>query len=173
MSKKRSEDIKAMSDNIEDQESKTVSDFDYVSTPSVNPEDMLIKKLPEIVQKEITIPKCNIQPINGRIYVIEEKSNAVKSRSGLLLPFTMAIKKDDSVTAVNRYFVVTWAGDIPKEISDQLAVGTEIYPFFPEEALNWSIPRIIDWSTGIEFKVVHYTELSGISRIKPVELSDE
>jgi len=130
-------------------------------------------KRDEFEYKALEIPRCEIVPLNGRVFVIEVAGKELKSSSGLWLPFKMANKKDDSSQSPNRYFVVAWDHiEIPKGISDFLQVGMEVNPFLPEEATNWSLPRVIDWNTGNVFKILHYTELAGMSKITPLEVKE-
>ena len=123
----------------------------------------------EIAQTlRIDIPVCNLTPVNGRIYVIEKPGIETKTPGGIIIERRMQVKKDDKAEGLKRYFVVTWDKEgIPSEISAELSIGIEVNPFLPQEAEEWSLPRVIDWSTGNEFKSIHYTELAGISKIKP------
>lgn len=123
----------------------------------------------EIAQTlRIDIPVCNLTPVNGRIYVIEKPAMETKTPGGIIIERRMQIKKDDRAEGMKRYFVVAWDQfEIPEPIRNRLVVGMEVNPFLPQEAEEWSLPRVIDWSTGNEFQSIHYTELAGISKIKP------
>lgn len=123
----------------------------------------------EIAQTlRIDIPVCNLTPVNGRIYVIEKPAMETKTPGGIIIARQMQVKKDDKAEGLKRYFVVTWDKiGIPEYISNQLKVGIEVNPWLPQEAEEWSLPRVIDWSTGNEFKSIDFLELAGISKIKP------
>jgi hypothetical protein len=121
-----------------------------------------------IATKKLEIPKCFSIPVNGRIYVVSIASSDLRSPGGLILPQLYAPKKDDSLQDIKRYFVVAWDKDeIPEKIQEKLEVGIELNPFLPPEAQNWSLPKVIDWQANQIFEVLHYTELAGISSVKP------
>jgi hypothetical protein len=181
MEEKRKKEINEMADNIGhpsdeqgDRESPVLSG---VVSPGLVTEDFrqkFVKAEEEIEYKSIEIPKCESEPVNGRIYVIDAPGKQIKSKvANLILPQRMAPKKDDSMQEIKRYFVVAWdTVDIPESIRAKLAVGKEVNPFLPEEALNWSLPKVIDWVTGNVFLTIHYTELAGISKFDPEKIDD-
>jgi len=122
-----------------------------------------------IATKKLEIPKTALTPTNGRIYVVSVAGNDMKTPGGLILPPTFAMQKNDQVEGVQRYFVVAWdAEEIPENIKKCLSVGIEVNPFLPWEAQDWKLPRVVDWETGNIFDVIHYTELAGISKNKPI-----
>jgi hypothetical protein len=91
-----------------------------------------------------------------------------KTPGGIIIERRMQVKKDDKAEGLKRYFVVTWDKiGIPEHISNQLEVGIEVNPFLPQGAEEWSLPRVIDWSTGNEFKSIDFLELAGISTVQP------
>lgn len=172
MKEKRKEEIKEMVNEVghnDDFELKTGT-IDTALTVNMTP--VKPKTAEEIINTlRIDIPKCEIIPVNGRIFVVEITGSETKTASGIILPHKMAIKKNDQVQDLCRYFVVTWDKDgIPPEVSDKLSVGLEVVPFLPPEAQEWTLPKVIDWNTAREFKVLHYTELAGVSAIMPVEV---
>lgn len=124
-----------------------------------------------IATKKLEIPKTELLPTNGRIYVVSVAGNDMKTPGGLILPPTFAMQKNDQVEGVQRYFVVAWDIDeIPEPIKQKLSVGIEVNPFLPWEAQDWKLPRVVDWETGNIFDVIHYTELAGISKNKPIPI---
>lgn len=170
MNKKEKEQI---SNAIEDHKSASEAIIETTKR-SVNPADFSTQDLPRIENDEekelrIEIPKCLSRPVNGRIFVISIANQPQKSLSGLWIPRLYAEKKDQSMKSIDRFFIVAWASDIPPEIKDHLKVGIEVGVFIPQEAEGWSLPKYIDWQTGNEFPVVHFTELAGISKVQPEE----
>jgi hypothetical protein len=174
---RRKKDIREMTKDIEDHEKNRfmkqypLTPKDAFDTSSVSPE-IIKKKLPTpeeiLATKKLEIPKCLLIPVNGRIYLIEVASSELRSPGGLILPQKLAVKKNDQMADIKRYFVVTWDPDgIPQEIQNRLQLGIEVNPFLPEHAEEWDLPRVIDWQGGNVFKVAHYTELAGISSVKP------
>lgn len=158
---------------------------DYYQIPkspgdSINPADLHDMRLPrkegiktfeEIAfTKKIEIPKCLVRPVNGRIFVIETDGSEMKTAAGIIIPQKMKDKKDESMKNIQRYFVVAWAKDIPTEILDMLSIGIEVNPFLPQEAEEWTLPIVVDWSTGNRFKSVHYTEIAGVSDVIPTKV---
>lgn len=133
-------------------------------------------KSPEeiIATKKLDIPVCHNAPVNGRIYVISVAGSDMKTPGGLILPPTLAMRKDDSVIGFRRYFVVDWDKDeIPESIQKKLSPGIEVNPFLPEDATNFRLPRVVDWDGSNIYEVLHYTEIAGISRNKPEIVEDE
>lgn len=123
--------------------------------------------------RRIDIPVCKKIPVNGRIFLIETAGSESKTEAGIIVPHKYRSKKgeDMSVKDVNRYFVVKWDTDeIPEKMQSKLHVGVEVSPFLPQEAEEWSLPIIIDFETGNQFLVAHYTELCGISETLPEEV---
>lgn len=132
-------------------------------------------KSPEeiIATKKLEIPKCQNAPVNGRIYVISVAGSDMRTPGGLILPPTFAMKKNDAVEGLRRYFVVDWdKEEIPKNIQDKLSEGIEVNPFLPENAEEFHLPRVVDWDGSNIYEVLHYTELAGISKNKP-QIIDE
>lgn len=145
-------------------------------TMVTSPAEILAKKQSEklrsaaeiIATKKLEIPKCRIMPVNGRIYVVSVAGSDMKSPGGLILPPTFGVKKNEQVENVKRYFVVAWDTiGIPPDIQDLLTVGIEVLPFLPQNAEEWDLPRVIDWQGNNIFEVLHYTELAGVSSVKP------
>ena len=175
MKEKRKKEIKEMASAIDNTTGTTGPHCDIANdhyTPSsVSPEierKMITPAEKIIATKNLEIPKCLSTPVNGRIYIIDVASSELRSPGGLILPQKYAAKKNDELVDIKRYFVVAWDKDeIPPSIQDKLEVGIEINPFYPENAEEWNLPRVIDWQTGNIFKFVHYTELAGISSVKP------
>jgi hypothetical protein len=180
MEEKRKKEVKEMSENIghhDDVEPGSIlGEIDKHLKPSGVPAELLrdkpiIEEDPGDDFKKLVIPKCEIEPINGRILVIEISGKTLKAKSGLYLPYRLGVQKDDSAYSPNRYFAVAWDNiDIPLKLVEKLKVGKELIPFLPEEATQWSLPRVIDWNTGNVFKSIHYTELAGLSKEDPIEV---
>jgi len=174
MNSKRNKEIKEMADDIGHKE-----DF-QLKQSKISPLGIINKKETEklraaaeiIATKKLVIPKCFTIPTNGRIFVIDVSGSEMRTPGGLILPPTMLQKKDDSMEGAKRYFVVCWAEDIPEEIKKYLCVGIEVNPFLPEHAEEWDLPRVIDWQGDNIFKVIHYTELAGVSSVKPEEIKE-
>ena len=162
MDYKRKEEIKDMADSVGHDDFKIEKKIVH-GTP-------IVKSIKEIIAtKKLEIPKTELLPTNGRIYVVSVAGNDMKTPGGLILPPTFAMQKNDQVEGVQRYFVVTWDTDeIPEKIQKHLSVGIEVNPFLPWEAQEWKLPRVVDWETGNIFDVIHYTELAGISKNKPI-----
>ena len=121
-----------------------------------------------IATKKLEIPKCLSTPVNGRIYVLQVSGSETKTAGGLILPHKLNLKKNDEVVDYPRYFCVAWDKDeIPPKLQEKLSVGLELNPFVPEDAIGFSFPKLIDWQTGNQFEVIHYTELGGISSVLP------
>lgn len=142
------------------------------SGASINPADLPrkegIKTFEEIANtKRFEIPMCLTRPVNGRIYVIEMDGKETKTAAGIIIPHKMKDQKDETMKNIQRYFVVDWAADIPMDIIEMLTVGIEVNPMIPQEAEAWNLPFVIDWNTGNKFKVIHYTELGGVSEVLP------
>jgi len=178
MNEKRKKEINNMADAIEsvgqtiDRELGTISDRNKPFPSGEVSEDIIRKKISPadkiIATKALEIPKCLAIPVNGRIYCVEIKGSELKSPGGLILPVKLSQKKNDDVDDWPRFFVVKWdENGIPKEIRDKLSVAVEVFPFMPEEAIGYMFPRVVDWNTGNIFKSLHYTELAGISTVKP------
>jgi|WetSurSiteA1Bulk_404760.scaffolds.fasta_scaffold00217_12 hypothetical protein len=171
MKKERKNDIRLMADAIDDHRKHPMTIDECYKESSVSPtiERKMIKSPDEIIAtKKLEIPKCLLTPVNGRIYLVEVASSEMRSPGGLILPQLYAVKKNEQMADIKRYFVVAWDKiEIPKAIQDQLEVGIEVNPFLPEHAEEWDLPRVIDWQACNVFKVAHYTELAGISSIKP------
>lgn len=180
MKKSRKDDIVKMAAAIDDQPAPKSKKYpfekgmDEIKRKTVDPRDISkgIKSADEIIAtKKLEIPKCLQYPINGRIYVTSVAGEDMKTPAGLILPPTFKVQKNEQVEGVRRYFVVTWDHDgIPEEIQNKLSVAIEVYPFLPQDAIDFQLPRVIDWNTGTIFEVLHYTELAGISKIVPEEI---
>lgn len=153
------------------------NDFTIEKKMVTSPAELMEKKRLEklrsaqeiVATKKLEIPKCLSIPVNGRMYVITVAGTDMRSPGGLILPPTFKTKKNDEVEGINRYFVVAWAEDIPEEIKKHLCVGAEVHPFLPD-AEGWTLPRVVDWMGNNIFHVLHYTELNGVSAIKPEEV---
>lgn len=165
---KRKERIEKLASAINDQKAQDKNKYPMTTDESLPPITKP-KSYEDIAQTlRIDIPICNLDPVNGRIYVIEKPAMETRTPGGIIIERRMQIKKDDRAEGMKRYFVVAWDQfEIPEPIRNRLFVGMEVNPFLPQEAEEWSLPRVIDWSTGLEFKSIHYTELAGISKIKP------
>jgi hypothetical protein len=186
MKEERKREINEMAKAVDDKlgpshplhSSKRYDDFDLVKKTITGAEaakigaayhTSLAEKI--IATKKLEIPKTELLPTNGRIYVVSVAGNDMKTPGGLILPPTFAMQKNDQVEGVQRYFVVAWdTEEIPESIKSKLSVGIEVNPFLPWEAQDWKLPRVVDWETGNIFDVIHYTELAGISKNKPVEV---
>lgn len=168
MNDKRKKDVLKMAEAVED--ANSTGDSKKAIVPStVNPsiEKKLLKADEIIATKKLEIPKCHVKPINGRMFLIEISGYDLKSPGGLILPQKMMPKKNDDMEDIKRYFLVDWdTGEIPQAIQDKLCVGLEVNPFM-NEAESFRFPRVIDWQGNNIFIVMHYTELAGISKIKP------
>lgn len=160
-----------IADAIEDQKPQDEAKYPMSATGFNNPPKLKNKSYEEIAfSKRIDIPICKKIPVNGRIFAIETAGSETKTDAGLILPHKYKSKKgeDMSIKDVNRYFVAKWDNEgIPEIISNKLHIGIEISPMIPQEAEEWSLPVIIDFETGNQFLVIHYTELGGISETLP------
>jgi hypothetical protein len=165
---KRKERIDKLAAAINDQKAQDKNKYPMTTDESLPPITKP-KSYQDIAQTlRIDIPVCNLTPVNGRIYVIEKPAMETKTPGGIIIERRMNVKKDDKAEGLKRYFVVTWDKiGIPEYISNQLKVGIEVNPWLPQEAEEWSLPRVIDWSTGNEFKSIDFLELAGISTVQP------
>jgi hypothetical protein len=165
MKEERKRDINEMAEAVDHKNDAMFN----LKRSTVDPR-IIQKKIDEIIAtKKLEIPKTELFPTNGRIYVVSVAGNDMKTPGGLILPPTFAMQKNDQVEGVQRYFVVAWDTDeIPENIQKYLSVGIEVNPFLPWEAQEWKLPRVVDWETGNIFDVIHYTELAGISKNKPI-----
>jgi len=175
MKKERKKDIDEMAEAIDDVD-KFASKYMKISKESISntiPAEIVrnrnLKSTAEILAtKKLEIPKCFLAPVNGRIYAIEVSGSDLKSPGGLVLPTLFGPKKDDSMQDVKRYFAVAWdTAEIPLNIQNKLSIGTEVNPMIMKEAIEFNFPEVIDWQGNNIFKVIHYTELAGISSVKP------
>lgn len=173
MKKERKKEVREMASAIDDQKSPDAKKFPFekgmegIERSKINPS---VKKADDIIAtKKIEIPKCELWVTNGRIYVVSVAGEDMKTPGGLILPPTFKVQKNEQVEGVRRYFVVDWdhSDDIPQHVQDKLSVGLEVSPFLPQDAIDFQLPRVIDWNTGNIFEVLHYTELAGISKIAP------
>lgn len=175
MDSKRKKDISKMAEAIDAQpQPKKGFPFEKgmneIERKTIDPRAIKPKAANEIIAtKKLEIPKCEQWPTNGRIYVISVAGNDMKTPGGLILPPTFKVKKNEDVEGIRRYFVVDWdhSSDIPEHIQGKLSVGIEVNPFLPQDAIDFQLPRVIDWNTGNIFEVLHHTELAGISKIIP------
>lgn len=183
MKKKRTDDVLRMAEAIEDNftfvgnpELHEISHKKVSSVPGESSAEILRKKIvsaDDIMKiSKVEIPKCETTPVNGRIFVVEVDGSETVTPSGIILPHKLAVKKSDEVRSICRYFVVAWAEDIPDDVKELLYKGIEVNPFLPQEAEEWNLPKVIDFNTGGIFKVIHYTELAGVSDIKPVNANE-
>jgi hypothetical protein len=170
----KEKDKKRISEGIDDKMPDRTYPHVIPGTPAstINPADLPRKHggtYEELATTlRIDIPKCNLIPVNGRIYVIEIEGKEHRTPGGIIMQHKLNIKKDDSLKNVKRYFVVDWDHvSIPQYIQDILCVGIEVAPFLPQEAEEWSLPKVIDWQTGQEFLLIDSMELAGISKTKP------
>lgn len=172
--------LSRLSEAIEDQQTPKRGVM-FPITKKVDPEfkgEQLPKKDPPkyedlMKKRKITIPKCYITPYNGRMLVISVPADETVTESGLILPFKMKDGKDGSIKNVRRYFIAAFdKKGIPPEIAEDLYVGKEVNPFLPQEAEEWSLPRVFDWHTGTIFESIHYTELAGGNMIRSEEVAD-
>jgi hypothetical protein len=175
MKEQRKKEIRSMSDAI-GHINEIVDNASKGFAPGEISSDIQRKKVQTAAEiaatKKIEIPKCSLNPVNGRIYVVSVAGTDMKTPGGLILPPTFGQKKNDQVEGVKRYFAVAWDQDeIPESIQSKLTVGVELSPFLPTNAEEWELPRVVDWNTAQIFEVIHYTELAGISRVhpKPIE----
>lgn len=175
MKEKRKKEIGLMAEAI-DQSSPDRTKYPFTKEESFAPgeisSDIQRKKIQTaaeiIATKKLEIPKCLSKPVNGRIYVLQVSGSETKTAGGLILPHKLNLKKNDEVVDYPRYFCVAWDKDeIPPKLQEKLAVGVELNPFVPEDAIGFTFPKIIDWQTGNSFEVIHYTELGGISSVLP------
>lgn len=176
MKEKRKKEIRLMADAIDDRRKYPLTHEETYKQSMVSSETLMkkLKTAEEILAtKKLVIPKCLIEPTNGRIFVIDVSGYELKSPGGLILPPKFGPKKDDSVADIKRYFVVDWdKKEIPQSIQQYLKVGIEVNPFLNETAENFDFPKVIDWQGNNIFKCIHYTELAGISRVEPQEVDE-
>jgi hypothetical protein len=143
-----------------------MSDVELIKKEQPKYEDIVSKR-------KIDIPKCYIRPYNGRIFVTSVPADETITESGIILPFKMKDGKDGHMKDIRRYFVVAFDDKgIPPEIAEDLYIGKEVNPFLPNEAEEWSLPKVVDWHTGTAFECIHYTELAGGNMIKSEKVSD-
>jgi hypothetical protein len=172
MKKERKKEVREMASAIDDQKAPNATKFPFekgmegIERKKVDPS---VKKADEIIAtKKLEIPVCKTKPVNGRIYVISIAGEDMKTPGGLILPPTFQAKKNMDVEGIRRYFVVAWdVVEIPLSVQSYLSVGIEVVPFLPQDAEGFSLPRVIDWMGNNIFEVLHYTELAGISEVKP------
>jgi hypothetical protein len=152
-----------------------LSDFQESFADGYIPGDIQRKKVksPEEILGELVVelPRNTIKPVNGRIFLYEVSADEVKTKAGILLPTSHIVQKQDRQMSreIRRYYVLDTAVDcqvtfIPHgEIEPRkLRRGDEVFPFFPEEMENWSLPKVIDWNNNaMRYCVVHETEIGG------------
>jgi len=169
--KEREKRIALLSDAIDHQDTPNPKKYPLTKSESfIGPlpkkEGLKYEEIASV--RKIEIPKCLSQPINGRIYVIEAAGGETVTQGGIVIAHRLNVRKNESTESIKRYFVVAYdIDDIPQSIVSKLSIGIEVNPFLPQEAEEWSLPKVIDWQTGNTFKSLHYTELAGISMVKP------
>jgi len=133
-----------------------------------------VKSADEILNElVIELPRNHAKPVNQRLFVLEVIADEVKTKGGIILAtsFTQQKQERQVTKEIKRYYVIDVAHDctlsfIPYGEKEKRIVqrGDEVFPFFPEEMLEWSIPRIIDWdNSAARYCVVHESELAGAS----------
>lgn len=171
----KEKDRQNISSSIEDSKTDAAGKFSQSGTAKdLNPADLpkLSNRSYEDIAstRRLDIPVCKKIPINGRIFVIETSGSETKTEGGIILPHKYRSRKgeDMEIKDVNRYFVVNWDKDeIPQSIQEKLRIGIEVSPILPQEAEEWKLPVIIDFETGNQFALIHYSELAGISETLP------
>lgn len=169
MKEKRKKEINEMANSIDDVRQYPMTKEESFQGSSVGPDikKRLLKADEIIATKKLEIPKCQVKPMNGRMFIKEVSGYELKSPGGLILPQKMMPKKNDDMEDIKRYFLVDWDHEeIPDHIQRFFEVGLEVNPFL-NEAENFVFPKVVDWQGNNVFIVMHYTELAGVSRVRP------
>lgn len=113
----------------------------------------------------IDIPKCQLTPSNGRIFITSVDAGEQKTAGGVIIPnkFNNDPQKEKSTIERKRYYVVAVADDVPvKDVGKKLEMGDEVFLLLMPDAIGFDLPYVIDYYTRNTFDVIHYTELAAI-----------
>lgn len=156
MKKQRQKDIEKMAEGIGQHDDST----NYDDIPKLEG-----KTFEEITAVAVLqIPINQIKPINQRIFCIETDPGEMRTKGGIIIAtdYKTSEAKGSRKRNLRRYFVVDSADDC----SNKYSRGDEVSPFIPDEAEEWSFPKVYDFYTKKVYTVLHESELAGISKIK-------
>ena len=123
-------------------------------------------------QSVIELPKNQVKPVNQRFFCIGQDPGEMKTAGGVILPsiHNAPEAKGGQKRELLRFWVIDVADDcdimIPTgpEFKERRKVerGDEIYPFIPEDAVDWSFAKVFDFYINQQYYVFHQTELDGV-----------
>lgn len=136
-----------------------------------------MKKAEEIAKKRTySVPTTSHHPVNARVLCWEISGTTIETDAGIILPpAMMAENKKGDQKEIPRFIVVKAAEDAcfldaNGKCYYQPQPGDEVYPFWPEDAENFSFPRVYDYARGVYFTSFHISEFSSYI---PREVSEE